>query len=234
LAFEGLKEKLKDFWADLSSKIQENPTFNNLRERFESQTPTVQRAIIYGGAALVVLMLLSFPWSYISESQDLLSQFEDNRGLIQGLLRASRSVKEPPPLPPPMPADMLRVRIDGIIRENRLNPDQIGEIANLPDKPSKDLAPAVVVQTGLAVQLKRLNLDQIMAISHAFQTMGPGTKLMGLDVNQSAGQTHYYDMIARVVNFALPEVKIEETPEGAKSKKGAGKKAAPKDEEGVE
>jgi hypothetical protein len=232
LAFEGLKEQLKDQWADLSSKIQENSTFNNLREKFEAQTPVVQKAIVTGAGVLFALFLFSFPWSYIDESQTHMTEFEDNRGLIQGLLHASRAAKEPSPLPPPMTAEQLRGRVEMVIKENRLIPDQIGDMQAMPDKPAKDLAPTVVIQTGLAVQLKKLNVDQIMTLSHQFHTMGPGIKLMGIDIVQSAGQSHYYDMIVRIVNFALPPMTaMEDAGEGGKKGKGSAKKPARKTEE---
>lgn len=221
MAFEGLKDKLKDQLADLNSKIQENSTFNNLREKFEAQPPTIQRAILAGALVLVALFMLSFPYSYISTSQEYLNQFEENRGLIQGLLRASRSAKEPSPLPPPSGPDMLRGRVENALKENRLVPDQIGEIQALPDSPAKDLAPKAVVQTGVAVQVKKLNLEQIVAIGHTLQNLGPGIKLMGLEILQSAGQTHYYDMVARVVAFALPQMNFDNEPETKAGKRGA-------------
>lgn len=220
MAFEGLREQLKEQWADLSAKIQESPAFNNLREKFESQTPTAQRAIIGGAAGAVVIMLLMIPWGYISTSSDYMSQFEENRELIQGLLRASRSAKTPSPLPPPLDATNLRGRVDGILRTNRLMPDQIGDIQELPQPVVKDLVPATVTQTGLAVQIKRLNLKQIITLANQFQNMGSGTKLMGVSVVQSQGQTHYYDMIAKVVNFGLPEI----ADAGPEEDSGAGKK----------
>jgi hypothetical protein len=221
MAFEGIKETLKDNWADLSSKIQENSAFNNLREKFESQSPTIQKAIMGGAVVLIVFFLFSFPWSYISSANENMSQFEENRGLIQGLLHASRAAKEPSPLPPAMDQGALRARVDMILKDQRLIPEQIGEITPLPDRPAKDLVPAVVSQTGLVVQLKKLNLDQIIALSNQFQSMSAGTKLMGIDMIQSPGQTHYYDMIVRIVNFALPQMSISDAePE----KPGKGKK----------
>jgi hypothetical protein len=39
---------------------------------------------------------------------------------------------------------------------------------------------------------------------------------MGVDIVQSAGQTHYYDVILKVVNFGLPQLADsgpEEAPE---------------------
>ncbi len=205
MAFENLREQLKEQWGDLSAKIQESPAFNSLREKFEEQTPTVQRAILAGSTALVALFLLSFPYGYWSASSDYMTQFEENRQMIQGLLRASRSAKTPSPLPPPIEADSLRGRVEAILRTNRLLPEQIGEMQAMPHPPVKGI-PATVIQNGLAVQIKKVNLTQIIALGNQLQNMGSGTKLMGLDIVQSAGQTHYYDIIVKVVNFGLPQI----------------------------
>ncbi len=218
LAFESTKEQLKEQWADLSAKIQESSTFNNLREKFESQTPTAQRGIVIGLSALAVLFLLSFPYGYYSASQDYMNQFEENRGLIKGLLKASRSAKTPSPIPPPLDAGSLRGRVDAILRSNRLLPEQMGEIIDAPQAAVKEI-PATVVQTGVVVQIKKLNVKQMVALSTQFQNMGSGTKLIGLDIVQSAGQTHYYDMIAKIVNFGLPQV-ADAGPEEPAAPKG--------------
>lgn len=205
MAFENLRDQLKEQWADLSSKIQESPAFNTAREKFESQTPTVQRAIIAGTAVVVALFFLSFPYGYLSTSSEYMTQFEENRSLIQGLLRASRSAKTPSPLPPPIEGDALKGRVSAILTQNRLLPEQMGEMQMMPDPPVKGI-PATVIQNGLAVQVKKLNLNQLIAIGTQIQNMGAGTKLMGMDVVQSAGQTHYYDVIFKVVNFGLPQI----------------------------
>src|SRR5207253_1264677 len=102
--------------------------FNNAREKFEEQSPAVQRAIIAGGSVLIALFFISIPWGYVSDSQDHLNIFSENRGLIQGLLRASRSSKEPSPLPPPMTMDALKSKVEIVLKDNRLIPDQIGDM----------------------------------------------------------------------------------------------------------
>jgi hypothetical protein len=204
MAFEDLKEQLREQASEALAKIQETSAFNSLRERYESQTPPVQKAITLAGIGLFILFLSSCPMSYISSSSETLAQFEENRELIQGLLRASRSAKEPPPLPPPMSSDSLKGTIDGVLRQAGLLPDQIGEMNAIPDGELKGLAPAGVLTAGLAVQIKKLNLQQVIELGNLVQNMAPGTKLLGLDVVQSAGTSHYYDMILRVINFGLP------------------------------
>ena len=122
-------------------------------------------------------------------------------------------------------------RAERLLELAQLHRDRrLGDMQALPANPAGTMAPAVVIQSGLAVQLKKLNLDQVMNLSHQFQSMGVGTKLMGLDVVQSPGQTHYYDIIVRIVNFALPAMAaLEEAPETKKGR--GGKKPSRKTEE---
>ena len=228
MAFEGLRDTLKENWADLSSKIQEHPTYNNLREKFESQTPLAQRAIIAGATFLLLLFLLSFPYGYISTSSEYMTQFEENRELIRDLLKVSRSAKTPSPLPLPMDTGMLGGRVDAILAANGLLPDQIGPKAPIPQPAVPEMVPTVVVQNGIAFQLKKLNVTQMVRVANAIQNMGSGVKLMGLDVVQSSGQSHYYDILFKVVHFGLPVVADSE-PEtgGAKPRPGSKRPARP-------
>ena len=216
MAFEGLQDRLKEQWAELSAKIQESSLFNTARENFESQTPPVQKAIIAGAISLVVLLVFSFPYGYLSESSDFMTSFEENRGLIQGLLRASRTAKESSPLPTPVDTSQLRELIQQVMREKKLVPEQIEPMQDIPGKPAKNLAPEVVVQNGVAATITKLNLLQIIDIGAALQNMGLGTKLIGMDIFQTPGQTHYYSVVFKVVNFGLPLAAEPEADSGAK------------------
>lgn len=228
MAFEDLRERLKEQASEALAKIQETSAFNTLRERYESQTPPVQKAITVAGVAFIILFISSCPMSYISSSSDNLAAFEENRELIQGLLRASRSAKEPSPLPAPMTYDSLRSSVDMVLRQNGLLPDQVGEMNSIPESEIKSLAPAGVIVTGVAATLKKLNLQQVIELGNIVQNMAPGVKLLGLDVHQSAGTTHYYDMILRVASFGLPVLDTAE-PEPAPGKRPPPKKS--RDEE---
>lgn len=221
MAFEGLKDRLKEQWAELSAKVQETSAFNTLREKYESQTPTVQKAILGGIAALVVLFLLSFPLGYLSTSSDNLTAFEENRSLIQGLLRASRTAKEPSPIPPPIDPMSLRSMVERVMHEKKLVPEQMGEMLPIPGDVFRG-TPAGVVVSGLAVQIKHLNLQQIIDLGTSFQNLGPGTKLVGMDIVQTTGQDHYYDMVARVANFGLPPPDLGPDPAEAGGRGGRG------------
>lgn len=232
MAFENLREQLKEKWSEFSAKIQETSAFNSAREKYESQTPAVQRAIIFGALGFVALIILSFPMSYISSSGDYLSQFQDNRNLIQGLLRASRSAKETPPLPPPMPYEALRSNVDRALREKGLLADQIGDMQAIPNTANGIAVPAAIIQTGLAVQVKKINVTQIIELANAIGNMGAGNKLVGMDIVQTQGQTHYYDVILKVMNYGLPVASVEdEGPGPGKNKHTPPKSHRPQPEE---
>lgn len=225
MALEGLQENLKEKWAEILAQVQESSAFNTVREQFEAQSPAIQRAIIAGSSLLAVLFVLSLPMSYISSSNDNLAIFDENRGLIQGLLRASRTAKEAPPLPPPLDSGSLRGMIDRMLKDKKLAPEQIGEMAAIPGTPSK-LAPAVVVQNGIAAQIKQLNLTQIIDIANSVNNLGAGTKLIGLDVVPSMAASHYYDINIRVVNFGLTPVNFD-TGDSKGGPKGKGGRPPP-------
>src|SRR5690606_8698370 len=136
---------------------------------------------------------------------DSLVLFEENREMIQGLLRASRSANEAPPLPPPMSADTLRGSIERMVRENGLLPEQTLPVENLPPDAFKSYAPKGVLHTAVKVPLAKLNVTQLIEVSNYLQNgLGAGIKLMGVEVTQSAGQTHYYDMVLQFVSFGIP------------------------------
>lgn len=236
MAFEDLREQLKERVTEALSKLQESSAYNTVREKYESQTPNRQKMILAAAGFFAALFVFMFPYSYISSGSDSLNQFEENRRLIQGLLRASRSANEAPPLPPPLSADTLRSSIERMVRENGLLPDQTSPVENVPGEVHKAFTPAGVLQTAVAVPLKKLNVEQVIEVGNLIQNgLGPGIKLMGIDVVQSAGQTHYYDMILQVVSFGMPAITggggEEEAPTGGKKSKGGSKRPADSDAE---
>ncbi len=227
MAFEDLREQLKERASETLAKVQESGAYNTLRENYESQTPTVQKAITIGGIVFAVFFVLMFPYAYISSGSDSLTAFEENRELIQGLLRASRSANEAPPLPPPLSPDTLRSSVERIVRDNGLLPDQTAPLADIPQDVYKSYAPGGVLHTAVDIPLKKLNLMQVIEIGNFLQNgLGPGIKLMGVEVVQSAGQTHYYDMNLQVVSFGIPSLaggdEGDAAPAGGARGKGKG------------
>lgn len=235
MAFEELREQMQERVSEMLAKVQESSAFNQIREQYESQTPVAQKAIVAVAGFFAFLFVMMFPYAYISSGSDSLIAFEENRELIQGLLRASRSANEPPPLPPPMSADTLRGSVERMVKENGLLPEQTLPVENLPPDAFKGNAPKGVLHTGVKVPLAKLNVTQVIEVTNYLQNgLGAGIKLMGIEVSQSAGQTHYYDMVLQIVSFGIPalDAGVDDAPPAKGGRGGAAKK--PADEEGFE
>lgn len=204
-----LLEKLRDQALELWTRIQETSLYMTMRERYDSLNSRAQKAIVAVVFILAGLFLFSFPYSYISSSQSNLEAFEENRGLIRDLLKASRTLKEPSPLPPEMPAEQLTAIVTRSLEEFHLVAEQVGPVQPINEKVT-NMVPDQVKQTAVSLQLKKLNLKQIVEISHRLQTLNPGTKVIGMDVKENA-TSHYFDVTYRIASFSVPVAEVPET-----------------------
>lgn len=212
--FDSLKEQLADQARELWGKIEESSAYITLKERYDGLSPRLQQMIVGGAVALLILFVLSFPYSYVSDAQANLGDFENNRQLTENLLEASRSLHETPPLPPGMDTDMLKAQVKRVASQARLLPEQIGEMSPLSGKITS-LAPAIIDQNGISVRLKTLNLRQVVDVSHMLQTITSGIKVIGMDVTQSAAKGNYFDVVYKLVSFS---VKAAAQPKSAPSR----------------
>ena len=197
-----LKEQLSDQFKDLKDRVQESSLYIELKEKFEVLPSRMQKLILGGGAALIALFLLSFPYANLSDSWSYEEQFTENRELIRELLRASSTLKESSPLPTSVAPGGIEARVRQVIQELRLTPEQVGNIQAVPGAKTR-LASSAVNQEALSVQLKKLNLRQIMEASYRLQNLGTGIQPISLQMHRSAGETHYFDVIYKIFQFSL-------------------------------
>jgi len=197
-----LSEKLSESW----SKIQESPTYNSLRERYDTLSPPAQKGLIAGGIVLSLLLLLSIPYSYISSSSASIAEYNDQRSLIRNLLRASRLASEASTIPAAMPAEEVKGRVQNELSNFNLLPEQIGGVIDLANQElGGALAPSSIRQAGVGVSLKKLNLKQIVDIGFKLQDINPSVKMAGVDITASAPDPRYFDVLFKLVTFSLPE-----------------------------
>lgn len=200
--FSSLKEQLKDQFKELWDRIQESSLYIELKEKFELLPSRIQKLIIVGASLVLGFFLFSFPYGNLSESWLYEEYFAENRGLIRDLLRASTTLKETSPLPTSASAAAVESQVRQVIQELRITPEQVGNIQVVPGANTK-LATSAVNEEAISVQLKMLNLRQVTELSHRLQSLGSGIQPMSLQIQRSAGQTHYYDVIFRIFQFSL-------------------------------
>jgi len=205
LAFENLREQLKDKLEELKVQLEGSPSFNTLKERYETLSPTTQKTVLWSSIIFVSFMMFSCPMSYWSESVDNISQYEETRDMIRDLLRSSHLVNQMGSGPEQIPLENLKSLIQSRLGETRLVPEQIASIESIDTTTlGPALAPSGIIQETLQVSLKKLNLRQVVDLGYKMQEIHGTVKLAGLDIVATAENDHYFDVLFKLVKFSLP------------------------------
>lgn len=213
MAFEDLRDQLKEKFTEGWSKVQESPIYNNLREKYETMSPGAQLGLIVGTTVVAFLLILSIPLSYYTSSSDLEAEFNSNRSLIRDLLRASRLASDVTSLPQTPSASDLRNQIQNMLQNFSLQAEQIGPFVKL-EPQSLNFANVVstkaIDQEGLGVSLKKLNLNQTIDIGFELQKISPSVKMAGVEINASTPDPHYFDVFYKLIVFNMPVIETAE------------------------
>lgn len=207
MAFEDLKDQLKERLSESWSKIEESALYNTLRERYETLPTGGQLGIIFGTVLVVIFLVLSVPLSYFNSAAEFNSQFNDNRSLIRGLLRASRLASDSTAVPQAPSAVELKNQIQNMLTSFVLQPEQIGPMLDLDLKTlnfSNVIPTKTLQQEGIGVSLKKLNLKQTVDIGFELQKINPSVKIAGIEVNANQPDPHYFDVLYKLVVFNMP------------------------------
>jgi len=215
---DDLKDKFEELFGQVKNSVEENSLYNTLRERYETLSSSVQKAIVMGCCSAVLFIILLIPWSFISSSNDFITEFEDHRTLIRGLLK-TRSLPKGIPLPKGMTAANMVNRVKGWMHQAGLLETQIGDTQLLPKgEPQSQLTSPNTKQQGMKIQLKQLNLRQIMDIGYHLQNMDSSVKVTGLEIQATSKNPHYFNALFKLISYSLPE------PEKKSSKKKSRRK----------
>ena len=222
-SLDDLLDRLNELGSNIWSRLEENSTFNTLREKFETLSSSAQRLITIGAISLVVLLIVSIPLTSLLGSSTYVSEFEEKKDLIERMLAAEQSMKQGSPLPKGLSSADLQGRVRNRLQMFRLVEGQGPTLAPLNNKPAGKLAPDIVEQAGVQVTLKGLNLKQTINVGKAMESLHASVKLLGLDIQASTQFPKYYDVVFRLVSFSLPQA---EAPKGKDNKaKGKGNRA---------
>jgi len=227
MALEDVKEQLREQLQTLAARVQESPAWQEAMERYQGLTPAAQKGVLAGIGALSALILFMFPYFFFASSQTTLADFEEKKQLIRDLYRYSHAATTMPPAPIPVTAGELHSAIQGALGSQNppLLPEQTVSIADFDNsKAVSGALPKSLTQSGVAVNLSRLNLDQVIKIGGALQDLRPTVKVVGVKIQATPADPHYFDVTYKLVTFNLP-VDTSAAPPG---KPGAAKPGAVK------
>jgi len=220
---DDLKDRIATDARATWDRIQESATFNQLRDRYENMTPSMQKLTLYGGIGVVALIILSIPYSYYSASTTSVADFEGKRMTIRELLKVSRESSEVPNIPQAPSMDILRSNIEMAYKNANLLPEQMKGTEM--GASNSALIPANLLEGILSVRLAKLNLRQIVDLGYKFQSINPSVKMKDMVVTANREDSRYFDVVYKVKAPAVPaapEIAPEPPPtKGWRNKKRA-------------
>ncbi|MEK2690621.1 hypothetical protein [Bdellovibrio sp. GT3] len=198
---DDLKDRFSSEFRSTWDRIQESGAYNQMRDRYENMTPGMQKLTIYGGIALVTLMVLSIPYGYFSGSSEAVGEFEGKRMTIRELLKVSREASEVPAIPQAPPMDAIRSTVENMIQSAHLLPEQV---KGTQSTGGSNLIPTNLSEGGLQITLAKLNLRQIVDLGYKFANISPSVKMADMTMTANREDNRYFDVVYKLVALAVP------------------------------
>lgn len=199
---DDLKDRLASESRQTWERIQESDSFNQLRDRYENMSPSMQKLTVVAGSAAVALFILSVPYGNLTTSTEYVSEFEGKRMTIRELLKVSRESSEVPEIPQAPPMSMLRSTIENQIKSANLLPEQIKGTQE--SENNSNLIPKNLTEGLMQVSLAKLNLRQVLDLGHQFQSISPSVKMKDMILTANREDARYFDVVYKLVALAVP------------------------------
>ena len=205
MAFEDVKDSAKEQIKAVWGRVRETDAFLQINERYQSLSPSGQKAALAGAVLVGFLIVMAIPWTFYSSSQTSVTEYEEKRDLIRDLFKTNREAAGLPPAPMMVTAGELETKARQSLTGARLAPEQIVSVTESPANVAG--IAKTIDQTGIAVSLTKLNLKQVLDIGNDLQNMQNTARMMGLEIKATAADVRYYDVVYKIVAFAAkPEV----------------------------
>ena len=217
---DDLKEQIKEKWQEFQDQLEESTTYHNLREKYLDLPLQVQRTLTVGAIGLGILLLTSVPISYISSSNESMESYNTQRKLIRELLKYGRTDPSQSNLPQGEDHSHTVRAFRSALKSFQLLPEQVVAVEEIPsDTLGESLVGPPIIQSSFKVELKWLNVQQVVEIGFRLQSLKSHVKMLGLDMKEDMEKDHYYNVIYKFAGFFLPAAEREEPKEDDKKSK---------------
>lgn len=201
-ALDGLKERLKNSFSSIASRVKESAVYASLQDRYESLNPQQQKLALGAGTVVLLFLILFYPITLFLSSSDHISQYEAKRELIRDMFRAYRESSALPNVATPPVGEGLKSAIQSILSQAHLLPEQIlGVSESFPDG---NLMPATLAASAYEVKLSKLNLKQIVDIGSALVGISESTKMKDMSVIANSSDARYFDVNYKLISLNVP------------------------------
>jgi hypothetical protein len=214
---DNIKEQFKASFGKMGQQIQESPSYAQAQDRYESLSPAAQKLVLLLGGLLLVFMLLFVPMMSLSDSQNMISTFEEKRNLIRELFRTYREASAAPSIPIPPPLQALQANVNSVITRAELTPEQIVGVNQ--SAPEGKLIPNNLIAGVLEIRLAKLNLKQIVDIGTSLVGISESVKMKDMLISANSQDTRYFDVSYKLYSLNVPAPVPELPPEPEKPQK---------------
>ncbi len=221
--FQDLKEQILENLKTNWQNFQETSLYVTLKEKFDDLSPRNQKIIMTVSLFLFIYILLSLPIAWIQSKGSEVTYFEEKRNLTRDLLHLNQEMATAPDARPEVHPPAIANQLQSILQGANVPPDQIINIEQLQDATIGDsrMIPKGIKQEGVLATLSQLTLRQIVDIGFRIENGIEGTKLTSIDIKASNEDSHYYDVMYRIVSFLSS---IPPEPPARKGRKGRKRK----------
>lgn len=200
---EDIKDKLKNDLTATWERLQESSIFNQLKDRYENLSPNAQRITVVATSLILSLLIISIPYGKFSLSSESVSEFESKRNLIRELHRVSREISEAPALNPPPGESEIKTSIEDLFKKAQLVSEQ-NAVVNIQNVSSQIIS-QTMISSGFVVEIKKLNLRQVIDIGYQLQALNAAVKLKDMSVQANLSDSKYMDVVYKLVSLKIPE-----------------------------
>lgn len=218
MAFEDLRENLKNQFVQLGERITNSRLYSILSERYENLNSNQQRLVKIVSFLLAVGLFVYFPMDYFMVSFENETAFEDKRKTIKDIVKSEREVSALPDIPRPLPAESVKSNIESQLKEMNLLPEQIKQV-NVNYQPTAGLVPQNKMQYGIDITVNKINLKQLTNLGSKLQIIHPAVKIKDLIVTLNREDARYLNADFHLVALNIPEYRPPEPPPPETKKK---------------
>ena len=188
-----LAEKLKLAW----EQVQESSAYQALEEKYISLPLKAQKAVQIVVVFVGLLLVLMPSYSFFSSSQTHQAAFLKDRQLMRDLLLAAGRPRAP------IEAGTSFAQAQQLTTQLAQNEELLPEQITPPQPGASSEKLSNLKQQVFEWSLKQLTLTQLVNLGQSLDKQST-LKLMGLNVQASQDDPHYFDVRFKVVHFELP------------------------------
>ena len=218
---ENLIDQLKEKLKEVGEQIKDSGWYNELVEKYENLSPQTQKMAILGISFLGVLFILILPGGFLISSLKKGDKFSQDRLLIKELLEVGSSSQNN--LLKSMTIAQVMSTARNQLAQN-LAVHQIGSVGLLKlDEFAQKFKKSNLKHEGVSVELKKINLNQVINTAHLLESISPTIKLLSVNMTADEEDPHFYNVVYKLVSILIPEEpEIPETSPALERRRGRG------------